>query len=250
MASERLASEAWAGAAIVGDNVLKAQAELALAQVDVLESRFQQAQSRSSRAAVFFDKAGIIEALPLALEVQSYASVSHGLSKDALAAGLAAVRLQELENDPRKLAQGLNYLGVTQTYSSNFSGALDSLEASVWYAAESKLPGAQLHPMLNLALASLMALPQSELPSPSSAEIQELSALTARLEEVHRQSQARTVTLHAGVEPVAHVFREFLTCASLSLSNRCDDATGHLVTCNMWLEQLPRNSLAVPLRSC
>lgn len=240
--SARLAAEAWAGGVTVGDHSIRAQAELTLAQIDVLESRFQKAQERSTKAAQYFDEVGMLEKLPLALEVQSYASVSQGQSAEAITAACAAVSLQEIASNPRLIAQGLNYLGVAQTYANELPSALDSLEAAVWYAKESGVEGAQMQPLLNLGLASLMAFPLVSLPSSTSPEVQEFSALVQRLEQLHESTRHRAFTLHAGVEPIAHVFREFLTASQLALANRCDEATGHLVTCNMWLEQLPRES--------
>lgn len=240
--AERFSSEAWAGAAILGDTHLRAQSELTLAQVDILESRFEFARNRSSRAAEVFQKAGDQTLLPLAREVQSYAHVSAGHPAEALRLAHAGLVLREKSANPRHLAQGLNYLGVAQTWSGELAPALGSLEAAVWYAQESQTPEAQLHPLLNLGLARLMAFPVVALPDPYSAEVQEFRELLTRMHRVSGDAAHLRVTLHAGVAPVANVFLQFLTASGLALANDCETAAAHLVNCNMWLLHLPRTS--------
>lgn len=240
--AERYSSEAWAGAAIVGDKHLRARSELTLAQVDVLESRFEHARMRSARAASVFQETGDHVLLPLAREVQSYANVSVGRPAEALHMANAGLAIREKNHSPRLLAQGLNYLGVTQSWSGDLVPALATLEAAVWYAQESETPASQLHPLLNMGLTRLMAFPAVALPDAYSAEVQEFRELLTRMHRVSEQAAYQKVTLHDGVAPVANVFLQFLTASGLSLAGDCETATAHLVNCNMWLMQLPRNS--------
>jgi len=221
---------------------LRAQAELIIARVDTLCSRFVDARRRSLFAVDQFQRREDPDRLPLALDVRNYSTSCLGNTQQALTWAQESFSLREADDDPQVTFTGLTYIGVMHAFDGQYLQADEMLASAGWFARETRTPGVHLHALLNQGLALMMSLVAGGPPVTSNPDLERLEQLLSQAHRVNSNGTSVQIPLQAGNACMTQVVLQFLTAGVLALSKQSDRATLHLVNCNMWLRALPRTS--------